>query len=767
MDSWVCPNDRQLVLRARLGTGWSTFSSANQWSANMRLSNEELDHISQVLQRSEIINERENHRIESMMKRLENLTLSSAPSNKSACTLCGQEFGLLSKSANRCADCGRLVCPRCSIEFTEGKEARAIGGIQAEMSEISPSRYLPPETASRMSSAERSMTLLRKFWPAHQANGKRNSRGQPLSCANGSGNDDASVPIRHPFRKSFSSERPSRLSQLFTPDNFSTTSTLRASRPKRYHLCKLCCEAREVWKRSGAWFRKSLPRCKLYSCPSSPLGTTMTDGRKNILLNSPSDLVPSVNPIRSSSDDWTRVEHKKTFLESNTQGTGDDIQVPGPGTEAKISFSQAESTIPYVFDLESPSSAGGVPHVPSNESINCNSKLPHQQQQQYPPLSNSQNNGNEAAQVSSMLAATKSKSPRRVFNPSDTLTVKESKIASIFPEAASLSLPPPSFPVSSDFGFRKNMPIPLKSGISMAEAPLGILYFSILRDVGKSELHVKIHKAKSLIAMDANGLSDPFVVCQLLPVTGKRFRTRTIPQNLNPAWNETFVFTDFDNRKPEKRVLRFAVLDEDKFGADWLGEYRLGLGDLLPDRLSEFAVPLNPRKPLPKEIDDLANPTRGKIQIALRYIEENKQLCVEVLRCADLARMDHSGSSDPFVKLYLRPDKLRKTKQKTKIKKSTLFPEFNEVFYYVMDATDVDKRTLEITVWDYDRGTTNDFIGGLTLGAKGKAERREVWQAVFRPPYRRFEAWFQLASRNEPEGDCSQLTRVSTPGITD
>ncbi|KAL7063336.1 hypothetical protein AAHC03_01279 [Spirometra sp. Aus1] len=527
-----------------------------------------------------------------MMKRLENLTLSSAPSSKSACTLCGQEFGLLSKSANRCADCGRQVCPRCSIEFTEGKEARASGGTQAEMNEISPSRYLPPETASRMSSAERSMTLLRKFWQTHQANDKRNSRCQPFSCANGSGNDDASVPTRHPFRKSFSSERPSRLSQLFTPDNFSTTSTMRAGRPKRYHLCKLCCEAREVWKRSGAWFRKSLPRCKLYSCPSSPLGTTMTDGRKNLLLNSPSDLVPSVSPIRSSSDDWTRVEHKKTFLESSTQGNGDDVQVPGPGTEAKLSFSQAENTIPYVFDLDSPSSAGGVPHVPSSESINCNSKLPHQQQQQYPPLSNSQNSGNEAAQVSSMLAATKSKSPRRVFNPSDSPAVKESKIASIFPEAASLSLPPPSFPVSSDFGFRKNMPIPLKSGISMAEAPLGILYFSILRDVGKAELHVKIHKAKVSIRND-----------------------------------------------------------EDKFGADWLGEYRLGLGDLLPDRLSEFAVPLNPRKPLPKEIDDLANPTRGKIQIALRYIEENKQLCVEVLRCADLARMDHSGSSDPFVKL--------------------------------------------------------------------------------------------------------------------
>lgn len=92
-----------------------------------------------------------------------------------------------------------------------------------------------------------------------------------------------------------------------------------------------------------------------------------------------------------------------------------------------------------------------------------------------------------------------------------------------------------------------------------------------------------------------------------------------------------------------------------------------------------------------------------------------------------------------------------------------------------MDASEAHRRTLEVTVWDFDRGVTNDFIGGLTLGAKAKAERREVWQAVFRPPYRRFEAWFQLASRSdskcpggEPQSaDESFYSRVPTPGICD
>ena len=48
---------------------------------------------------------------------------------------------------------------------------------------------------------------------------------------------------------------------------------------------------------------------------------------------------------------------------------------------------------------------------------------------------------------------------------------------------------------------------------------------------------------------------------------------------------------------------------------------------------------------------DLACPTRGKIQLGLGYLEDRKQLCVEVIRCANLAPMDHNGYSDPFVKL--------------------------------------------------------------------------------------------------------------------
>ncbi|VDO03541.1 unnamed protein product [Rodentolepis nana] len=797
MKGYICPSDRQLALRAstlpselymnicRLGTGWSTVALANQRRVNTRLSNEELDHIYRVLQRNDSINEKENRRVKSMLQRLENMKMSTVPQTKTTCSLCGHEFGLLLKSSAHCADCGRLVCLRCSMEFVEVSEKSK--QIQ-DPADISPSRYLPPGSTTAASAAEKRnfSRTVPKFWGSQQMSEQRdNINDESGSLDQSAFNGSTRGRSKH---KSFSLERRqslSRISNLFTIPRSLTPSTTITPTSNRYHLCKLCCEAREVWKRSGAWFHKGFPKSGLHSsCPASPLtgrSVTTADGWTSLLARGPTETLPTGAAALAGDEDWTRIEKRPTETGPSTEGVAGGFTAtrytPEGVVTRKISREESGSppdTIVANSRNEGSSSTGSPLGIFDNSPW----KQPPDQKQSSKPNSSptSKLNPREPSPIHESLSQNSLQAlelpPQRG---------RESKIPSLFPEtkmALGLGSPniiPPTFAPPPDLKFKRESSPFTKPATSFAEAPLGILYFSVIHDVPNCELHVRIHNAKNLIAMDANGLSDPFVVCQLLPAAGKRFRTRTIPQNLNPIWNETYTFTDFDNRKLDKRVLRFAVLDEDIYGADWLGEYRLSLGELLPDRLSEFAVPLNPRKPLPKEIDDLANPTRGKIQIALRYIDESKQLSVEVLRCAELAPMDHNGYSDPFVKLYLRPDKQRKTKQKTKVKKSTLFPEFNEQFYFNMDALEVNKRTLEITVWDFDRGVTNDFIGGLTLGAKAKAERREVWQAVFRPPYRRFEAWFQLASRsdidcpgNESQDGSENLSNhTPTPGICD
>ncbi|KAK1800816.1 hypothetical protein P4O66_005999, partial [Electrophorus voltai] len=102
---------------------------------------------------------------------------------------------------------------------------------------------------------------------------------------------------------------------------------------------------------------------------------------------------------------------------------------------------------------------------------------------------------------------------------------------------------------------------------------------------------------------------------------------------------------------------------------------------------------------------------RGRILVSLTYHSQESRLVVGIVRCAHLAPMDSNGFSDPFVKLCLKPDTGKKAKNKTQIKKKTLNPEFNEEFSYDIKHSELAKKTLDISVWDYDMGRSNDFIG--------------------------------------------------------
>ncbi|KAI5156084.1 Rabphilin-3A [Manis pentadactyla] len=59
---------------------------------------------------------------------------------------------------------------------------------------------------------------------------------------------------------------------------------------------------------------------------------------------------------------------------------------------------------------------------------------------------------------------------------------------------------------------------------------------------------------------------------------------------------------------------------------------------------------------------------------------------------------------------WLKPDMGKKAKHKTQIKKKTLNPKFNEEFFYDIKHSDLAKKSLDISVWDYDIGKSNDYI---------------------------------------------------------
>lgn len=56
------------------------------------------------------------------------------------------------------------------------------------------------------------------------------------------------------------------------------------------------------------------------------------------------------------------------------------------------------------------------------------------------------------------------------------------------------------------------------------------------------------------------------------------------------------------------------------------------------------------------------------------------------------------------------PDHSKASKKKTVVVKKSLNPEFHEEFLYKMDRNSLEKKSLEIMVWDYNV-TRNVYIG--------------------------------------------------------
>ncbi|XP_038615216.1 double C2-like domain-containing protein beta [Tachyglossus aculeatus] len=287
---------------------------------------------------------------------------------------------------------------------------------------------------------------------------------------------------------------------------------------------------------------------------------------------------------------------------------------------------------------------------------------------------------------------------------------------------------------------------------------LGTLDFSLLYDQENNALHCTINKAKGLKPMDHNGLADPYVKLHLLPGASKanKLRTKTLRNTLNPTWNETLTYYGITDEDMIRKTLRISVCDEDKFRHnEFIGETRIPLKKLKPNQTKNFSICLEKQLPVDKT-EDKSLEERGRILISLKYSSQKQGLLVGIVRCAHLAAMDANGYSDPYVKIYLKPDVDKKSKHKTAVKKKTLNPEFNEEFCYEIKHGDLTKKTLEVTVWDYDIGKSNDFIGGVVLGINAKGERLKHWFDCLKNKDKKMERWHTLT--NELPGTTSILS---------
>uniref|UniRef100_A0A8C6PM38 Rabphilin 3A homolog n=1 Tax=Nothobranchius furzeri TaxID=105023 RepID=A0A8C6PM38_NOTFU len=470
------------------------------------------------------------------------------------------------------------------------------------------------------------------------------------------------------------------------------------SRPRAVWLCKICREQREVWKRSGAWFFKGFPKHFLPS--PMPLSKSKEAGAKEAAeLQKASEPREGKNPQPVG-----RYNHLQLFLQKLSTWRFVSARFH------YLSISSEPSFCPVGGDKGAYASGAAPP------------------EQRAPPA------------------------------------VKEDRR-----QPAPYSVPPP-----------RQQPPPAEdedeaNDYDSDEATtLGSLEFGLLYDQESNSLHCSILKAKGLKPMDSNGLADPYVKLHLLPGASKsnKLRTKTLRNTRNPVWNETLTYHGLTDDDMQRKTLRVSVCDEDKFGHnEFIGETRVALKKLKMNQKKNFNVCLERVVPTKRTAtagtargialyedeatrkDGTEAEERGRILMSLMYSTQLNRLIVGVVSCVHLAAMDANGYSDPYVKIVLKPDMGKKGKCKTQIKKRTLNPEFNEEFSFDIKHSELAKKTLDISVWDYDIGKSNDYIGGCQLGITAKGERLKHWYECLKNKDKKIERWHTLLNENHVASD--------------
>ncbi|XP_068170270.1 synaptotagmin-7 isoform X2 [Antennarius striatus] len=266
---------------------------------------------------------------------------------------------------------------------------------------------------------------------------------------------------------------------------------------------------------------------------------------------------------------------------------------------------------------------------------------------------------------------------------------------------------------------------------------LGRIQFSIGYSFQNTTLTVKVLRGQELPAKDFSGTSDPFVKIYLLPDKKHKLETKVKRKNLNPHWNETFLFEGFPYEKVRERTLYLQVLDYDRFSRnDPIGEVSIPLNKVELGQIKTFWKELKPCSD--------GSGRRGDLLVSLCYNPTANTITVNIIKARNLKAMDIGGTSDPYVKVWLMHKDKRVEKKKTVTMKRCLNPVFNESFPFDVPAHVLRETTIIITVMDKDRLSRNDVIGKIYLSWKSGPAEVKHWKDMLARPRTNVAQWHAL-----------------------
>uniref|UniRef100_A0A803KA54 Multiple C2 domains, transmembrane 1 n=1 Tax=Xenopus tropicalis TaxID=8364 RepID=A0A803KA54_XENTR len=242
--------------------------------------------------------------------------------------------------------------------------------------------------------------------------------------------------------------------------------------------------------------------------------------------------------------------------------------------------------------------------------------------------------------------------------------------------------------------------------------------------VSRGIVSITLIEGQELKAMDANGLSDPYVKFRL---GHQKYKSKTLPKTLNPQWREQIDMHIFEE---QGGVIEITVWDKDAGKRDdFIGRCHVDLSTLSKEQTHKLKLKLEEGEGwlvllvtltasaaiavsdtvgcLEDQNEREAIFRRYSLMRSLTNLDDVGFVQVKIVRAEGLMAADVTGKSDPFCVVEVNNDRLM-----TQTVYKNLNPEWNKVFSFnIKDIHSV----LEVTVYDEDRDRSADFLGKVAV----------------------------------------------------
>ncbi|XP_057330178.1 multiple C2 and transmembrane domain-containing protein isoform X2 [Microplitis mediator] len=260
--------------------------------------------------------------------------------------------------------------------------------------------------------------------------------------------------------------------------------------------------------------------------------------------------------------------------------------------------------------------------------------------------------------------------------------------------------------------------------------------------IWSSVVTIVLVEAKSLLPMDIDGLSDPYVKFRL---GTEKYKSKVVNKTINPVWLEQFDLHLYEDPYLGQE-LEVTVWDRDKgHQDDLMGRTTIDLAGMeretthriwkeLEDgagsifllltisgtTASETISDLAAHEETPRERDRISD--KYSLWNSLQRPRDVGHLTIKVYKAQGLAAADLGGKSDPFCVLELVNSRLQ-----TQTEYKTLAPNWQKIFTFnVKDINSV----LEVTVYDEDRDHKVEFLGKIAIPLLKIRNGEKRWYAL-------------------------------------